>query len=162
MNIFVLDDNPKLAAQYHCDKHVVKMILETAQIVSTVLVQMDTKFKKDFYKPTHPTHPCVIWAGKAEYNFWWLLHLGFYLSREFTYRYGGKHKSSEIIKLAANIFTYDSSLEFPETLITPFVQAMPEYCKDPDDAVNAYRTYYIMEKKHLLTYTKRPKPLWLG
>lgn len=161
MNIFVLDKNPQLAAQYHCDKHVVKMVLETAQILSTVLIELLPEYKEGLYRPTHKTHPCTLWAAESENNFWWLLHLGHYLSEEFTYRYGGTHKSTEIIKTAANIFTYTWSLGFPKTDITPFVQAMPDYCKDPDDPVNAYRTYYIMEKKHLLQYTKREKPSWL-
>jgi len=161
MNIFVLDKDPMKAAQYHCDKHVVKMILETAQILSTVIWRLMPNFKRELYRPTHKNHPCTLWAGESENNFWWLLLLGYYLSEEFTYRYGGKHKSSEIIKRAANIFAHDPLLKFSKGSLTPFVQAMPYHCQHPDDAVIAYRNYYLQEKAHLLTYTKRDKPIWI-
>ena len=65
MNIFILDLNTERCARYHCDQNVVKMILESTQIVCTVLNQ------KGFatpYKPTHTKHPCVLWAGESYDN----------------------------------------------------------------------------------------------
>ena len=160
MNIFVLDKNPILAAQYHCDKHVVKMILETAQILSTsIRLQGNTSDNVNLYRITHRGHPCVQWAGQSLANMTWLYRLGVALCEEYTYRWGKYHNSEPIIQLCNQLMVY-GDYEFNH--LTPFVQAMPDYCKDPDDVVDAYRTYYIMEKKHLLQYTKREKPSWIG
>jgi hypothetical protein len=149
MNIFVLDRNPKLAAEYHCDKHVVKMTLETAQILSTVLGGP--------YKPTHKNHPCVKWARESTGNFQWLWSLGMWLGEEYWYRYGGKtHKSAEIIsnmRLRSGVCETDGPM-------TPFVLAMPEHYKG-DCPVQAYRDYYRGDKFRFATYTYRPTPDWM-
>lgn len=155
MNIFVLDLDPEKAAQYHCDKHVVKMILETAQILSTVI--HSHYYEPLVYKPTHKNHPCVIWAGECWRNTNWVIQLGLFLCDEFTFRYGKKHKSESIIRLTVDLIP---RLNIPGKKRTPFAQAMPEQYRDPDP-VKAYRNYYIHEKAHLLTYTKREKPSWL-
>lgn len=61
MNIFYLDKDPKLCAQYHCDKHVVKMILESAQLLCTAVNEAAGKEVAP-YKSTHVNHPCSIWS----------------------------------------------------------------------------------------------------
>ena len=160
MNIFVLDLDPEKAAQYHCDKHVVKMILETAQILSTVV--QSHYHEPLLYRATHKNHPCVIWAGQSWWNIFWLGKLGRALCREFEFRYGKKHKSEVIINKALDASCYlemTGDNEAQENM-TPFAQAMPEQYRDPDP-VKAYRNYYKNEKAHLLTYTKREKPSWL-
>lgn len=142
MNIFVLDTNPVLAAQYQADKHVVKMCLETAQILSTVAGGP--------YKPTHVKHPCVIWAGQNLTNYRWLVRHGLALCAEYTLRYGKRHKSQDIIE----------SLQHFDQLpvgVTPFVQCMPDEFKDPDPIV-AYRKYYH-SKAHFATWKTQP-PYW--
>lgn len=159
MNIFILDENPELAARYHCDKHVIKMILETAQILSTVIrLQRNVPVDISIYKVTHQNHPCVKWASKSLANMTWLFRLGVELCKEYNYRWGKYHASEPILYYCNQLMVYG---EYEMNTLTAFAQAMPEYCKDPDNAVNAYRTYYIMEKKHLLTYIKRNKPPWL-
>lgn len=152
MNIFVLDTNPQRAAQYHNDKHVVKMILETAQILSTI----NHKHGVDApYKATHHNHPCVLWAEQSTANYQWLVTLGFALCEEYTHRYNKIHKS--VSALVATAFPPDS---IPEGELTPFAQAMPDDCKN-SDAVIAYRNYYIKYKQALASWKNRPAPEWL-
>ena len=94
MNIFYLDENPVIASQYHLDKHIVKMPLETAQILCTIHW---TKGKEAPYKPTHLKHPCTLWVGESIKNYDWVCELGIALCKEYTYRYGKVHKCEEII-----------------------------------------------------------------
>jgi hypothetical protein len=147
MNIFVLDRDPVLAAQYHCDKHVVKMVLETAQILSTVS-------NLGGYKPTHQRHPCVLWAGTSQQNFDWLVMLGRELSKEYTFRYDKVHKSSAVIEQCA---AFD---ELPATGLTQFKQCMPIRCIVYKDPVAGYRRYYMTDKRHFCTWKRRDKPEW--
>jgi len=83
MNIFVLDNNIQKAAEYHVDKHVVKMILESAQILSTVV--RSTRIDKG-YKSTHEKHPCVLWCKSSLSNWRWLKSLSEALNEEYKYR----------------------------------------------------------------------------
>lgn len=129
MNIFVLDTNPVLAAKYHCDKHVSKMILESAQMLSTVAGGP--------YKPTHSFHPCTVWVGKSINNARWLVELARQLNYEYKLRYNSltDHKSWKVIE----------SLDLqglPEKPMTPFAQAMPEELRIEHDPVRAYRNFY--------------------
>jgi len=143
MNIFILDRDPVLAAQMQCDKHVVKMVLESAQIMSTI--------KGGPYKPTHKNHPCVLWATNED-NYNWLSEHGLALCKEYTYRYGKRHKCQDVIESLAPDYNYDDA-------INNFVQCMPdEYkCEDP---VEAYRNYYRGAKSGFAVWTKREVPFW--
>ena len=156
MNIFVLHNNPATAARMLCDKHVSKMILETAQMLSTVAVSLGHTDNM-LYKPCHQKHPCTIWAGKNQRNWEWLCIHGLAMSDEFTHRYGGIHKSSEVIQ-----YIYNNGLGPRNNKVykmTKFAQAMPEQYKC-DDAVLAYRNYYLGEKKRFAKWTKRQPPNW--
>ncbi|MFP4460529.1 MAG: pyrimidine dimer DNA glycosylase/endonuclease V [Candidatus Zixiibacteriota bacterium] len=153
MNIFVLDYDIARCARYHCDQHIVKMILESAQILCTVL---NKKGYQTPYKPTHQNHPCVIWAGKSYTNFRWLCKLAFALDDEYRFRFEHKesHKSIEVIRKIEN-------LEFEDRGLTEFVQAMPDRFKVIGDAVSAYRNFYIGEKSRFASWKrKRPIPKW--
>lgn len=160
MNIFVLDLDPFLCAQYHCDKHVCKMIIESAQILSTVhhLTKSTLLGNPDIqiYKPTHKNHPCTIWARNCLENYIWLTRLALGLCREYSFRYNKIHKTEFLIH---NLFVNLPSL--PLDPITPFAQAMPIIYRKENDPVTAYRNYYIGEKKHFAKYTKRGVPSWL-
>ena len=148
MNIFVLDEKPKLAAQYHCDRHVVKMTLETAQILSTVLGGP--------YKPAFKNHPCVKWAGRTTGNFMWLWHLGMRLGEEYWWRYNKQHKSALVIadmRLTPDVCVDDGP-------VTSFALAMPNQYKGICP-VKAYRSYYRGEKFSFATYTNRAVPDWM-
>ena len=151
MNIFVLDRDPQKAAQYHCDKHVVKMILETAQILCAAFPKGDAP-----YKQTHYNHPCSIWARESLANFNWLIELGYHLGEEYTARYGKTHKSIAVIEWCDD---HIPSLNFPQMEMTEFALAMPDYCKT-SDAVESYRKYYIEEKKEICSW-KNGSPDWL-
>ena len=152
MNIFVLDEEVEKCAEYHCDKHVIKMILESAQMMSAVvrLNGHDTG-----YKLTHKNHPCTIWARKSLSNYIWLKSLISLLNSEYRYRYDKSvnHKS----------FDMAMSLPMPDLPViglTPFAQAMPEQYRNKN-AVKAYRDYYNNEKSSFLTWTKRKTPKWI-
>lgn len=150
MNIFVLDRDPKTAATMACDKHVVKMILETAQMLCAVGV---TKGYEMPYKATHSRHPCTLWAGASHANWTWLIEHGLALSAEYTMRYSKIHKSQRVIELAR-----DMNLSFAEQQLTPFAQAMPPQYRN-DCAVTAYRAYYMGEKASFATW-KTQTPNW--
>lgn len=152
MNIFVLDNNPQLAVQYHCDKHVVKMITEYAQILSSVLRLNGTDVG---YKITHKHHPCTVWAGKSLSNWEWLQRFGVLLYEEYRHRYG-EHKTHKAGELILTL----PKPNIPDIGLTEFAQAMPDEYKNKN-VVEAYRAYYNGDKQHILQYTKREYPTWL-
>ncbi len=88
MNIFAVDKDPKISAQQLCDKHVVKMILESAQMLCAVYDNGTAPYKRAFYN-----HPCTIWARETEQNYEWLLNHAYAMCQEYTRRYGKVHKS---------------------------------------------------------------------
>lgn len=154
MNIFVLDLDPKKAAQMHCDKHVVKMICESVQMISTVIRKQFPD--AELYKPTHRNHPCTVWAGESQENMNWLCELTQGLLNEYTIRYGKQHASGLVFEKCKPFLT---KLRYNQSGLTEFAQAMPDYCKSKH-VVTAYRNYYISEKSHMLNY-KIQKPDWL-
>ena len=95
MNIFFLDYDTKKCAKYHCDKHVVKMILETAQLLCGAHWVTGSEAP---YKLSHKNHPCSIWVRESLSNYLYLCDLGLELCKEYTYRYGRTHKSQQIIE----------------------------------------------------------------
>jgi len=92
MNIFYLDPDPATCARYHCDKHVIKMILESAQLLSTALHVVHPGIA-GLYRPTHKEHPCAIWVRQGKESFEWLLKRTSWLGQEFTFRFGKTHKT---------------------------------------------------------------------
>ena len=152
MNIFVLDYNPVVAAQAQCDKHIVKMCLETAQMLCTALHHHGVETE---YKPTHVNHPCNVWVRENKANFLWLCEHGVELCREYTSRYKKIHKCESVIWSAQW-----KSESLPEGCLTPFAQAMPDQYKNAC-AVEAYRNYYTNEKLRFATWRKN-KPDWVG
>jgi hypothetical protein len=158
MNIFFLDQDPQIAAQYHCDKHVVKMILESAQLLYCAHWMTDPLIlPADAYKMTHKNHPCCIWVRESRENYMWLAALGWWLCKEYQHRYGAEktHKTQKHIEwLLAN------PPEIECYGITPFRQAMPDEYKRPE-SLDAYRVYYIEAKTRMLAYTNRSWPDFL-
>jgi hypothetical protein len=153
MNIFVLDSDPRIAAQAQCDKHVVKMVLETAQILSTVAASRGISTR---YRPTHASHPCTLWAGLSGANWRWILAHGQALAEEYSLRYGRAHASSAVIEELAHSVECDA---FEQQEQTPFAQAMPDEYKNPC-AVTAYRAYYRGAKADICRWTVRAAPDW--
>ena len=154
MNIFVLDREIKQCAQYHCDQHVSKMILESVQMLCTSLN------KKGFatpYKSTHVKHPCVLWVEESYSNFLWLKELAIELNREFKFRYDRDNDHASI-KILSEI----KKCKFSDNGLTEFAQAMPNEYKFKNNAVRAYRNFYRGEKSKFAKWTKRPIPKWMG
>lgn len=151
MNIFILDENPQIAAQYMCNAHVVKMILETAQLLSSA-AKFHGSQEPFLYKETHKNHPCTLWAKETKANFLWLKIHGLALSNEYSYRYGKIHKSQTIIE-KVNINN------IPNGNLTKFAIVMPEKYKK-ENAVDSYRSYYLGEKRSFAKWTRREPPDW--
>jgi hypothetical protein len=176
MNIFVLDKNPTTAAEYMCDKHIVKMILESCQLLSTAhrvldgkKVERQTKNGRRYayyvledsttdsyiYKSTMINHPCTIWARQSTRNYDWLTKHTIALCSEYTKRYNKQHKAEQ---LAHWLFRHPPvGLKIDE--LTPFAQAMPDQYKNID-AIKAYRDYYIFEKARFAKWKNGNTPYW--
>jgi len=159
MNIFLLDFDPQTAARFHCDKHVVKMILETAQLLYCAHWMIDASvLPSNAYRKTHPNHPCAVWARESLTNYNWLADLGLALCEEFVFRYGHAHKTQLHLEWLA---THAPAI--PILGITELRQAMPDIYKRPN-AVEAYRTFYRENKMRLrgiVRYSKRSPPAFL-
>jgi hypothetical protein len=152
VNIFVLDTDIQTCAAYHADQHVGKMILESAQMLCTVLNEHGVPAP---YKSTHVHHPCTLWAGGSLANWQWLRSLALALNEEYRYRFDREedHRSAVVAR----------GLPLPpirDVGRTEFAQAMPEHYRVPGDAVRAYRRFYIGEKARFATWTRRPAPGW--
>ena len=152
MNIFVLHHNPTIAAQMQCDKHVVKMILETAQMLCTIAHAEGFAAP---YRATHRNHPCTLWAGQSKQNWDWLIDHGLGLCKEYTKRYGKRHQSRKHIEWCKQL-----PIPLPDIGLTPFAQAMPAKYKNPC-VVTAYRAYYHGEKAGFAKW-KTEVPYWWG
>lgn len=162
----------------HLDKHCVKMILESCQLLSTAHRILDGKecvelsktgrkvkrWKLDderesvLYSATHINHPSAVWCRTNSENYRWLWNLLAELCFEYTYRYERTHLCEQsglvtaLYNLPRNINTLDAFTEPPP--------AMPDYCKVKNDAVSSYRNYYINEKYGFAKWTKRETPIW--
>jgi hypothetical protein len=150
MNIFVLDYNPKLCAAYHCDKHCIKMIVESAQLLCSAHWVTGGEAP---YKLAHKNHPCSIWVRESISNYLFLVQLGLELCKEYTSRYGKLHKSKSVIEWCGNNFP-----AIPNKEQTRFALAMPDEYK-MDCPVQSYRNYYIGEKNKFATW-RNQKPEW--
>ncbi len=160
MNIFVLSKNLKRCAMYHVDSHVIKLILESAQILCSAHIILDSVFVIDdvqLYKLTHKNHPCTIWARTTSENYKWLYNLFVCLCEEYTYRYGKIHLTERKLRKVLE----NTPKNITEGKMTDFALAMPDYCKR-ETVVESYRKYYVSEKIHLFKWTKRDVPYWYG
>lgn len=162
MNIFFLSFSPREAARLHCDKHVVKMILESTQLLYSAHWTLNPEgLHENAYKIAHKNHPCSIWVRTSISNYMWLASLGIWLCKEYQYRYGEHklHKSEAHILWLLN----NPPNSIPIRGFTNPVLAMPiEYKKD--DPVESYKLYYIeskMKQRNIVKYTKREWPEFL-
>ena len=161
MNIFVLHRDPEKAARMLCDSHVVKMAVESAQMMASVLRRhgageedMPKTIKGTPYKNSHPNHPCTRWAGDSLKNYQWLSRHALALCAEYTLRYGKTHACEGPIR------QMDRSAFIPPDSgrLTPFAQALPDEFRDKD-AVKAYRAYY--QSKDFAKWERvTPAPAW--
>jgi hypothetical protein len=152
MNIFVLDYSPVKAAQFQCDKHVVKMPLESAQILCSAFEPGIAPYKR-----THYNHPCSVWARRSQKNYIWLIEHGLALCEEYTYRYERSHKSKEVLLWCQKNM---KKLNFEFEGKSKFTLCFDEKYKI-GNAVESYRLYYKVEKKQIAKWAKRrSKPSW--
>ena len=160
MNIFYLHKDPEQAAKYQYNKHVVKMILESAQMLCTAHHHYGNCDKVP-YKKTHYNHPSTKWVRENAYNYMWLYKHMLALGREYTKRYGKEHLT--ITKCFDPLFRLPPGIPIPKPLThTQPPQAMPDEYKD-ECSVQAYWNYYINDKKNIANlntetlYEQRPK-----
>jgi hypothetical protein len=171
MNIFVLDSDAVESARMMCDKHVVKMILESAQLLSTAHHVLDgeqvkivgkrsyTTYKCDLpniCKATMINHPCTIWTRENSANYLWLWKHGKALCNQYTMRYNKRHVMEDMYD--GNLFYVPKNI-LKSRKITPFAQAMPDQYKDAN-AVIAYRNYYLNEKSRFAKWKIGNIPEW--
>jgi len=152
MNIFFLDFDVKKCAEYHCDKHVVKMILETAQLLCSAHHVTGGTAP---YKLSHKNHPCSIWVRASLSNYLYLCELGLALGEEYTYRYGKKHKSIEVIEWCLQNRPNIHDVDFT----TPPMAMGDEY-KIGNDVIESYRNYYRGAKSGIVSWKNRETPDW--
>lgn len=157
MNIFVVDEDPDMAARDLCDRHNVKMITESAQMLCSAF--RNKQVFEGQYRSSHFNHPCTIWARTTPGNYTWLVEHGLALGREYTRRYHREHKSVSVIQQA---FKHMHLIEFARntSCLTDFAQAMPDECKVVGDAVSAYRNYYLAYKRDIATWWYSDQPAW--
>ena len=178
MNIFYIDKDPVQAAQWMVDKHVVKMILESAQLLSTAHRLLDGReiegksktgrkarrwvlddARDDvIYQATHINHPSAVWCRQSVENYNWLVDHFFALMAEYTYRYNKQHKcygelSYMLQSPPKNLQEYDMTL---------MPSAMDDQYKISDDPLTNYRNYYIIGKVRMHKWTNRQPPEWIN
>ena len=175
MNIFYLHEDPIQNAKWHIDKHIVKMPIEYAQLMSTAHRLLDGEMylgktaigrnikrwklhdeREDIlYKASHINHPSAVWVRESIENYFQMYKLYMAVLAEFTNRYGKIHGSSKpsiaLIRPPSNI---------PMVKGTQLPQCMPEICKVKNNPILAYRNYYIVEKNSFASWKNREIPEW--
>lgn len=164
MNIFALHEDPNIAATQHCDSHVVKMILESAQMLCTAMHDLRPGNGHVIpYRKTHGNHPCTMWVKRSRKNFEWLVQLGLALSDEHLWRYEKNtyHKSRDVIMWCGQNVPHED--RFLRGYQTKFTMAMPNEIKiaNYNQPIQAYREYYHKKAGDFkMTWRKRPVPSW--
>ena len=180
MNIFYLSHDQKEAVKYHNDRHVVKMILEYAQLLSTAHRVLDGKVftitnengrkgkvwvlndsrEGNLYKATHVNHPSAVWVRESKENYLWLYQLWVELIAEWKFRFdhpenklhASEAKLKDVLKNPPNKIVSKGFTEVPQAMGTEFMIK--------GNSIAAYKNYYIKDKLHLATWKKRGKPSW--
>lgn len=175
MNIFYLSNDVEECARFHNNRHVIKMILETSQLLSTAhrvtdgteypdltangrrikRWRLNDEREQQLMKASHINHPSAVWCRKNLSNYHWLYNMWTNLLDEYTYRYGRVHacaRLKDVLRSPPNKITIG---EFTEP--TP---AMPDDIKIAGDSLASYRNYYIKSKSHLANWKKRNVPDW--
>lgn len=163
MNIFFLDRDPATAARLHCDKHVVKMILESAQLLSTAHRVLDGEDKilpderEDvLYRATHVNHPSAVWTRSGIDQYRWVHDLLYFLIYEFRARYKKPHATE---RLQPHLLNAPHNIQWDAPWTDP-PQCMPEDVQYEDDPVTAYRDYYAKYKSDIAKWAHGPEPVW--
>lgn len=154
MNVFYLHEEPTVAATMLHDKHVVKMILESTQILCAVWWRYGQEAP---YKQTHKNHPCVLWAGDSVWHYQWLFTHAVALCNEYTHRYGRVHACRAVLSRLERcpVGMHASGWRQPP-------QAMPDEFQVSGDPVSAYRKYYLARKVAQSCWTRRAVPAFVS
>lgn len=176
MNIFYLDNDPKVCAEMHCDKHVVKMIIEYAQLMSTAHRILDgtsyydltangrriLRWRMDdldveqgLMKASHVNHPSNVWVRSSKQNYIWLNRMWNYLLQEYTHRYKKHHACEKYMP-----YLYLCPKNISDKGFTPPTPAMPDECKIAGDSLASYHKYYTDKKITFAKWTNRQIPIW--
>lgn len=178
MNIFYISTDPVQAAEWMVDKHVVKMILESAQLLSTAHrildgVEVAGKSKTGrnvkrwilndsrdpvIYTATHVNHPSAVWCRQSVENYNWLVEHFHALGQEYTYRYNKKHKCFDG-ELAYMLSSPPNNLKTYEWTEMP--SAMADEYKISNDPLTNYRHYYKVAKARMHVWKNRQPPDWI-
>lgn len=179
MNVFFLDKDEELCAQYHNDKHSSKMCVEYAQLLSTAHRVLDGEMwqgktqngrnikrwflydpdmNSNLYLACHVNHPSAIWTRESRDNYMWLYRMWVALGKEYTHRYSRVHES--LRKL-------EDYLRFPPMNIKsngfseppPAMKQFPQ-CIVEGDSIRSYRNYYWEAKRDFCIWTNREEPTW--
>jgi hypothetical protein len=150
MNIFVLHTSPRIAAEMHCDKHVPKMVLELAQMLTTAHHVYESEPWEGMYKQAHLNHPCTKWVRENAANYTWAARHFEELAGQYMLRFGKVHKTWK--EQAKYLTKRPVNMKYT-SLCSPFAQAMPDEYKN-EDAVTAYRTYYINDKQRFAKWER--------
>lgn len=172
MNIFVLHQDPYVAASWQCAKHIPKMNLEQAQMLCTAHRVLDgeeytelsasgrnmKRFRladdrEVLYKAAYVNHPCSLWVRESIENYEWAINHFCGLLDTYTSRFGKEHKSGGLLPWLSK-----APKSIAQSAMTPFAQAMPDKYKN-ECAVTAYQSYYVGDKAHL--FEKGYIPPWL-
>lgn len=171
MNIFFLDSDIKKSAEYHVDKHVVKMRLELAQIACVAHHMTGTNTNIIPYKKTHQNHPSAIWTRESLANYNYVINLGLALCDELEFRFNTPYqKCYEVFNwlkenqpniVDIGLTRPKLAINFEEYYIKEQIQDYVNNESDFDWAIKNYREYYKKGKTHLYAWKKRNKPNWL-
>jgi hypothetical protein len=176
VNIFYLHETPKTCAEMHCDRHVLKMIIEYAQLMSTAHRVLDgeeyyalsangrkikrwrmsdSKYENGLMKASHVHHPSNVWVRQSRHNYMWLNQMWNYLLLEYTHRYGKRHACADRMEV---LYAWPENI--PDVPFTPPTPAMPDECKIANNSLASYHKYYIEKKVRFARWTNREAPLW--
>ena len=183
MNIFILSENPVEAAQFQCDKHVVKMVVESAQMLSTVhrildgtlmrapsksgktmskhWIHPDKTLDETLYKAVHMSHPCTVWTMQTNTNYRWHYEHFCALCDEYTYRYGRIHATN--LKLRNVLASAPKNIQKGELTQFPLAMKANPECMFPEDPVRSYRMFYeTKQDRFRMVWSKRDVPNWFN
>lgn len=180
MNVFILDKDPVVSAQLQCDKHIVKMIVESAQMLSTAHRMLDGDLERrpsksgktivkywrmpdwrenTLYKAVHMYHPCSVWTMKSNNNYnWHWIHFAA-LCDEYKYRYEKVHATDT--QLRNVLKTLPENIPVGPMTPQPLAMTSNPECMDPNNIVESYRKFYqTKQQRFKMAWTKRKIPDW--
>ena len=137
MNIFATHSDPFLSSRDLDDKRMIKMILESTQLLCGALRYYGCAHEA-LYMPTHMNHPCAIWTRACVGNFYWLMEYTQHLCDNYFAYYHKHHACEDIIDII-NIESLDYCI--PNGIRTPFANCTPYKEEDRRDVHQKYRDY---------------------